>query len=386
MRFVDTFAGVGGFRLGLEALGHEHVASVEINKYARQTYAENFGDHGLFEDIYDVTAEQLGEFDILTGGFPCQSFSEAGHRRGTDDARGVLFLELIRLAQEGRPKVVIGENVRGILHDKHKEMRAAYYRLLDEAGYDTQHEILTASDFGVPQKRVRVFFISILRGCGLKWVPPLVMAPPTCKLADILEPEESIDERHYVTDKQMKQFVEYQARNRAKGNGFGYKIVDPDKPANTFPAIYGRQGGNTHLVQIGHIKNNSIQNRVYDSQGLGRTLNACSGGGGIKTGLYQVGYLGGEGKRGDGNGYPGKRVYDPASEVGKTITTASGGDIGLYRFGHRIRRLTPREAFRLMGFPDTFRLPCSDAQTYKQAGNAVVPQVVTAVAEGLHDR
>lgn len=387
MKFVDAFAGVGGFRLGLEQLGHECVASIEKDKHARETYTANFGGDNLHCDIYDVAGKDLPQFDILTGGFPCQPFSVAGHRKGTADERGVLFLEIIRLAREGKPKVVISENVKGILSERHGEMRKAFIAELDELGYDTQYDIFTASDFGVPQKRERVFFVSVLRGSGVKWKPPIAFAPPTCKLADILEPEDEVAEKYYLSEKALSGMVAYKSRHEERGNGFGFSVAEiggarkevHSRTLNATDSQTKRQ-----LVQVGYINKNQQGNRVYNPDGLGRCLGALGGGWGALTGLYQVGYLGGEGKAGSGNGWPGKRIYSSEGELGMTITSAGGGYVGLYATKSGVRRLTPREAFRLMGFPDSYRLLGSDTQQYKQAGNAVVPQVARAVAEGLY--
>ena len=115
MKFFDLFAGIGGFRVGLEAHGHECVGSFEIDKYARKIYGKNFGHEPEYKDVRDIDPKDIQDFDILCAGFPCQSFSIVGNRMGFEDKRGNLFFEIIRLAKEKRPSILLLENVKGLL-------------------------------------------------------------------------------------------------------------------------------------------------------------------------------------------------------------------------------------------------------------------------------
>ena len=148
MRFLDLFAGIGGFRLGLERAGHECVGFCEIDKFARQTYKANFDTEGEVEwhDITKVTDEQArelrGKVDLITGGFPCQAFSVAGERRGFEDTRGTLFFEIARIAKEIEPRYLLLENVKGLLSHSSGRTFGIILNTLDELGYDCEWQLL----------------------------------------------------------------------------------------------------------------------------------------------------------------------------------------------------------------------------------------------------
>jgi DNA (cytosine-5)-methyltransferase 1 len=169
MRFLDLFAGIGGFRTGMEMAGHQCVGYVEIDKYARKSYEAMYETEGEWtrHDITAVTDSEWrqlrGAVDIICGGFPCQAFSNAGNRRGFDDTRGTLFFEIARAAKQIQPPYLLLENVKGLLsHDKGRTFETIL-QTLDELGYDAQWEVLNSKNFGVPQNRERVFIIGYLR-------------------------------------------------------------------------------------------------------------------------------------------------------------------------------------------------------------------------------
>lgn len=180
MKFLDLFAGIGGFRLGLESAGHECVGFCEIDKFARKSYKAIHDTEGEIElhDITAVTNEEWRKFrgtvDIICGGFPCQAFSIAGKRKGfLDETRGTLFFEIARAAKEIKPPLLFLENVKGLLsHDKGRTFRTII-SALDELGYDAEWQILNSKDFGVPQNRERVFIIGHLRGKCRRQVFPI---------------------------------------------------------------------------------------------------------------------------------------------------------------------------------------------------------------------
>ena len=163
MKFFDLFCGVGGFRLGMEANGNVCIGSCEIDKYARQTYAKNFGHEPEYTDVREIDPGKLEDFDCLCAGFPCQAFSIAGKRRGFDDTRGTLFFEIMRIAREKQPSILFLENVKGILsHDKGETFRTII-ESMDELGYDVEWQVLDSANW-VPQHRERIFIIGHLRG------------------------------------------------------------------------------------------------------------------------------------------------------------------------------------------------------------------------------
>lgn len=167
IKYFDMFAGIGGFRSGLEAIGgFECVGYCEIDKYAKQAYEAMYDTGGelYFDDARKIVPEQLPDFDLITVGFPCQSFSIAGARKGFDDTRGTLFFEIARIASVKKPKYLFLENVPGLLnHDSGKTFETIIHTL-DELGYDVCWQVLNSKNFGVSQSRNRVFIIGYLRG------------------------------------------------------------------------------------------------------------------------------------------------------------------------------------------------------------------------------
>lgn len=167
IKFLDMFAGIGGFRSGLEAIGgFECVGYCEIDKYAKQAYEAMYDTGGelYFDDARKIVLEQLPDFDLLVGGFPCQSFSIAGARKGFDDTRGTLFFEIALIASVKKPKYLFLENVPGLLNHNQGRTFETILRTLDELGYDVCWQVLNSKNFGVPQSRNRVFIIGYLRG------------------------------------------------------------------------------------------------------------------------------------------------------------------------------------------------------------------------------
>ena len=157
MKFLDLFAGIGGFRLGLERQGHECVGFCEIDKFARKSYKAIYKTEGEieFHDIRQVTDQDFrqlrGQVDIICGGFPCQAFSLAGRRLGFEDTRGTLFFEIARAAKQIQPRFLFLENVKGLLsHDKGETFQTIL-TTLDELGYDVEWQVLNSKDFQVPQ-------------------------------------------------------------------------------------------------------------------------------------------------------------------------------------------------------------------------------------------
>ena len=178
MKFLDLFAGIGGFRLGMESAGHECVGFCEIDKFARASYQAIHDTKGELE-LHDITTVSdefirgIGRVDIICGGFPCQAFSIAGNRRGFEDTRGTLFFEIARFASILRPKYLFLENVKGLLNHENGITFETIISTLDELGYNVEWQVLNSKDFGVPQNRERVFIIGHLRGERTRNVFPI---------------------------------------------------------------------------------------------------------------------------------------------------------------------------------------------------------------------
>lgn len=330
IKFIDLFSGVGGFREGLgRAGGFACVGHCEIDQRANQSYNALFPTEGEWfcEDIRAADPAGLPDFDLLCGGFPCQSFSLAGKRRGFTDPRGTLFFEIARLVKARHPAYLLLENVPGLLSHDQGRTFAAILHTLDRLGYGVEWQVLNSKDFGVPQSRRRVYLV-------------------------------------------------------------GY--LDPRCARKVFPFT---QTAGTALVQL---RGGQQGKRIYSPEGVSCTLTAQAGGSGGTTGLYPVGLPIKEATRaGYKMAYPGDSVSlayaaqnTHRGRVGRSIahTVTTQGTQGVLE-GQRIRRLTPRECFRLQGWTDDRIDPIlhlhSDHQLYKQAGNGVTVPVVEAIGKRI---
>ena len=339
MKFFDLFAGIGGFRVGLEANGHECIGSCEIDDYARKIYAKNFGHQPRYKDVKDIDPKELPDFDILCGGFPCQSFSMAGNRKGFEDKRGNLFFEIARLVEEKRPPILLLENVKGLLSHEKGETFRVIIQTLDELGYDVEWQLLNSKYF-VPQNRERVFIIGHLRGESRGEVLPLG----------------EVGKRN---DKSRK------------------KLYAKDECSSTLTATYwkGYGGGRPMIAEpkLKVLKNSKDDSyRVYSTDGVARSLRANSGGLGSKTGVYMV-------YKSNTNANMKQRVQKRDNTW--TLTNNSGDFVLIDDC--RIRKLTPTECERLQGFPDGWTKGISDTQRYKCLGNAVTATVTEFIARLL---
>ena len=169
MRFIDFFAGIGGFRLGMEKAGHTCVGHCEIDEWANKSYVAMHHpreDEWYARDITTVEPGDLPDAEVYCFGFPCQTFSIAGKRAGFGDTRGTLFFEVMRLAKEQHPKILFAENVKGLLNHDNGRTFGTIIRTMDELGYDAEWQVLNSKYFGVPQNRERVFIIGHFRTGG----------------------------------------------------------------------------------------------------------------------------------------------------------------------------------------------------------------------------
>lgn len=169
MTFLDFFAGIGGFRLGMEKAGHTCVGHCEIDEWANKSYVAMHHpreDEWYARDITTVEPGDLPDAEVYCFGFPCQTFSIAGKRAGFGDTRGTLFFEVMRLAKERHPKILFAENVKGLLNHDNGRTFGTIIRTMDELGYDAEWQVLNSKYFGVPQNRERVFIIGHFRTGG----------------------------------------------------------------------------------------------------------------------------------------------------------------------------------------------------------------------------
>jgi DNA (cytosine-5)-methyltransferase 1 len=297
LKFIDLFCGIGGFRQAMENLARESnvasqcVFSSDIDEDCRASYAANFG-HTPNGDIKKIHEQDVPKHDLLLAGFPCQPFSIIGHMRGFDDTRGTLFFDIARILNAQKPRAFVLENVKLLVGHNKGQTLARILETIRDLGYECQYRVLNALDFGLPQKRERVFIVGYRPGIHFEWPKG---GAPMKPLSAVLE--RNVDRKHYASD---------HIRNRR------WSVLQPTRE----PTIW-------HENKAGHI-----------------------------------------------SAYP----WSCALRAGASYN---------YLLVNGERRLTPREMFRLQGFPDTYEIVSSDSQARKQAGNSVPVPVVQAVIRAV---
>lgn len=263
-RFIDLFAGIGGLRLGFEAVGGRCVFTSEWDRWSQQTYAANFPDnHPLAGDIRAFSANPglIPEHDLLLAGFPCQPFSIAGVSKKNAlgrphgflcDTQGTLFFDTARIIGQHRPAAFVLENVRNLeSHDQGKTFATILHVLGEELGYHVQHRVLSSQPW-VPQKRERVFIIGFRDAVPFDFaglaLPDAASGP---KLGSILLPPDEVDPRYTLTDRLWRYLQDYRARHRAAGHGFGFSLFGPDDVTRTLSARYYKDGSEILIAQDG---------------------------------------------------------------------------------------------------------------------------------------
>jgi len=385
IKVFDMFAGYGGAEFALQKAGidYECVGYSEIDKFAIQCFEQNHEGQN-FGDCREINLNDLADFDLLTGGCPCQSFSVAGKGLGEQDTRGTLFHEIIRIAEVKKPKYMLLENVKGLTFKTHKATFNKILSELDRIGYKVYWKVLNSKNFGIPQNRNRVFFVCFRKDLDYKFVFPKEQEL-TLFLKDILE--EKVDDKYYLTNKQIERLMKRERsynERMCKGNvsptllSRDYKdpkvvklinnkerhVEKRDGTSFTLTGA-GRNCGSNQVVQLNEPKHSN--DRVYSEEGISPTLNTMQGGNRqpfIRTNdaimvrnisRYNMKYL--------------RNPYAKDKGVSWCVSTKS--DNGVSKDGFSIRKLTPTECFRLMGFlNDEINLEgLSNTQRYKLAGN-----------------
>jgi len=430
LTFLDLFAGIGGFRLGMQLAGHAPVGWVEWDKFARKSYEAIHEPEGEWtaHDITRVSDDDIrnlgrerGPVQVICGGFPCQAFSVAGKRGGFNDTRGTLFFEIMRFASILRPRYLFLENVVGLLNHDNGNTFETILRTLDEVGYDAEWDVLNSKDYGVPQNRERVFIIGHLRGGRTRKVFPLsnTGSEVDCKLIGLLD---------IKGKEQIKRVYDPQGISPTlttmQGGNQEPKIVIQKTHGSTTTVKHDETGTLQAarldkipcIVDQGKLKlrNDNISTRLSASYYKGLDNH------GARTGVAEIRPVltpDREEKRQNGRRFkePGepmftltaqdkhgvaiKKIGHLESDSGQTGAVYSTDGIAptqLKQHGNavtkivddwRIRKLTPRECFRLQGFPDwafdRASAVNSDSQLYKQAGNSVTVNVIHAIASQL---
>lgn len=371
----SDFSGVGAFNQALIRLGinYEEVFACDLDKYARKTFIHNYGEPKYYpENVYDreIPTEPL---DIYMTSPPCQSFSLAGKRKGEDDDRGVLFYNSHEFIKKNNPRYFIFENVKGLISDENGK---TFQRWIDFLGgksvngtltmfpheesvpYHVYYKVLNAKDYGVPQNRERIFIIGIRDDADNDFTFPKPF-PLIKRLKDVLE--ENVYDKYYLSYKQIISFTKDSDKQTEKGNGFKFepRNVNDITYSKSITTKAGSRKADEFIYETPKVKfqltggkwdkTHEQSGRVYDENGISPTIHTM--GGGNQEPKVAIGGI------------------DNTSELLKDC---------------RIRKLTPRECFRLMDFPDTFDFSVvSDSQAYKQAGNSIVVNVLAQIISKL---
>lgn len=345
MKFIDLFAGIGGFRFGMESAGHECVAFCEIDKFARASYKAIHNTEGEIElhDITTVTDDEIrniGHVDAICGGFPCQAFSIAGHRRGFEDTRGTLFFEIARFASILKPKYLFFENVKGLLNHDKGDTFETILSALDELGYDVEWQVLNSKDFGVPQNRERVFIIGHLRGQRGRKIFPIGG-----------KDEKSSAERLGIN------ILGNTKNPNGTAQGTRDIVHDPEGIVGTLTATDYK---GPKQIAVSKIRVREATKKGYAEATVGDSVNLA---------------------------HPSSKTRRGRVGEGIANTLVTGDSQGVVTPNFRIRKLTPRECWRLQGFPDwafdKAQEVNSNSQLYKQAGNSVTVNVIKEIARYL---
>lgn len=337
MKVLSLFSGIGAFEKALERLDipYKLEGYCEIDKYASKTYSMIHGyDESLnLGDITKIDTNLLpDDIDLITYGFPCQDISLAGHQKGFEHegqrTRSGLFFEALRIIEDTKPKIAVAENVKNLVSKTFKKEFGIVLTSLEEAGYNNYWKVLNSKDYGIPQNRQRVFIISIRKDVDngkFEFPKPVELK---LRLKDMLEDE--VDEKYYLSQKMIEGFNSHAERHRNRGNGFGWKPTQGEGIANALTASASCRSSDNYIKVVGNVNigNNESNNRIYDVVGISPTLNTCQGG------HRQV------------------KVLIPEKEYSTP----------------RIRRLTPLEYWRLLGFDDEdfYKIKgISNSQLYK---------------------
>lgn len=253
-KFIDLFAGIGGFRIAFQNLKGKCVFTSEWDKYSKQTYKANFGEVPFGDITKKETKNYIpDEFEILCAGFPCQAFSIAGKRGGFEDTRGTLFFDVAEIIKKKKPKAIFLENVKGLIsHDKGKTLATILNVLREDLGYFVpEPQVINAKDFGVPQNRERIFIVGFRKDLGVNEFEYPKPIKKKVTLKDILETK-TVSVKYYLSEVYLKTLRQHKARHESKGNGFGYEIISNEGTANA--VVCGGMGRERNLVLDNRLK------------------------------------------------------------------------------------------------------------------------------------
>ena len=398
LKILELFGGIGACSKALERLGidYEIADYVEIDKYAVKSFN---AIHNTNFEPQDITMwDKDIEVDLIMHGSPCQDFSLAGKQAGGDEGSGTrssLMYETIRIVEKLKPKYVIWENVKNLLSKKHIHNFNAYLETMEQLGYTSFYQVLNAKDHGIPQNRERVFTISIRKDINKIFTFPQKQELKL-KLKDMLEDE--VDEKYYLTDS----MINYLENGKYQSSKVSNKLKQTDP--GIYPTLDTMQGGNRQpFIRIKEATKLGYK-EAFEGDGVNISSRMKYQRGNVqKESIQTITTSGGNDRgvvvnrticlnsKGGRNGIEGlqpslkDRIYD--SEGIATCCTTSNFFMPNYTDGLKIRKLTPKECWRLMGFDDVdFEKATkvnSNTQLYKQAGNSIVVNVLEAILKEL---
>lgn len=413
MKILELFGGIGACSKALERLGidYEIADYVDIDKFAVRSFNAIHGTNFKPQDISKWNKDL--EVDLIMHGSPCQDFSTAGKQAGGDKGSGTrssLMYKTLRIVEKLKPKYVIWENVKNLISKKHRHNFDAYQKAMEELGYQNHYQILNAKDYGVPQNRERVFTVSIRNDLEDNFEFP-AKQELTVKLKDILEPK--VDEKYYLSNKALSCFMSdgtgnYPRRERflsninRKNQNVGNAVTTRagSRPTDNFVKESLSKQVCDRAIFGGFVKPNDVIEYSYSNARLKemnggkiRTQNSscpdcCST---LKTHSDKLGVcvdnpvcVASRGRK-TINGVFRQKLEPRKDGVSNTLTTVHKDN--LIATNYRIRKLTPLECWRLMGFDDSdfykAEKVSSQTQLYKQAGNSIVVNVLLAIFESL---
>ena len=373
IKVIELFAGVGSQAMALRniRIDYEVIGISEIDKFAIKSYEAIHGEVHNFGDISKI--EKLPYCDLLTYSFPCQDLSVAGRQKGiSKDTRSGLLLEVERLLLKAKengtlPKYLLLENVKNLVGKKFIKDFESWLSFLNWLGYYSNWEVLNAKDYGMPQNRERVFVVSSLENMHYKFPKPSELKT---KMKDLLE--EKVDDKYYLSEKYLKCFSDMKNRNGfTRGERFNPRKLEECNTAFAITTRVGQRATDNFIIQKGHgfnkggIKENIVPALTKSSwQENNFIVNINPSGKGMNGNVYNT-------------------------DLSPTLTTNKGEGIKISQNNdYRIRKLTPLECWRLMGFSDNDyyaakSVGISDSQLYKQAGNSIVVTVLEAIFRQL---
>jgi len=396
LRVGSDFSGVGAFNQALMRLGidYQEIFACDMDKYARQTFIHNYGEPEYYPtNVYDreIPIESL---DIYMTSPPCQAFSLAGKRLGKEDKRGILFFNSHEFIQKNNPRYFIFENVKGLLSDNGGKTFSEWVNLLggksingnpviftydDAVPYHLYYKVLNAKHHGVPQNRERVFLIGIRDDKDNNFRFP-VEEQLIKRLKDVLE--EEVDDKYFLSQKRIDTITKAE-------RSIGWTDSDKKDTANCVLAVYSKNPTDGEYLKIKSATSKGFEEATEGDSINFSVPNSETRRGRIGKGVAQTLDTGCQ------QGVLHKYKKEIEQSLNQDICT--GIDASYYKgFGvrqgkcrqvvqeqYKIRRLTPRECFRLMDFPDTFTWTVSDSQAYKQAGNSIVVGVLAKIINRL---